>query len=186
MQNYKPLLNQCLINKFWNLFYEETLEYYPLRKIIPFSPTRLFPRIFRRILFSMTPTSTTWIQPPKNNTDPSVLQIYNTLTKTKVPFISSGRITWYSCGPTVYDAAHIGHARNYVTFDIIRRIFQNYFGFEVFYVMNITDVDDKIILRARQGHLVKQFSLNNPQVNPELRRKLEGYLDQMCAQQARS
>jgi cysteinyl-tRNA synthetase len=125
----------------------------------------------------MTPTST-WIQPSNSLANGSGLQIFNTLTKSKVPFIPSlpsGRVTWYSCGPTVYDAAHIGHARNYVTFDIIRRIFQNYFGYEVFYVMNITDVDDKIILRARQAHLVKYFFLDNPQINPSLKTKLEGF-----------
>jgi cysteinyl-tRNA synthetase len=67
-------------------------------------------------------------------------------------------IRWYSCGPTVYDAAHIGHARNYMTFDIIRRILRDYFNYDITYVMNITDIDDKIILRARQGHLVKEFA----------------------------
>lgn len=56
----------------------------------------------------------------------------------------SKRVTWYSCGPTVYDASHMGHARSYVTFDIVRRIMEDYFGFRVLYVMNITDIDDKV------------------------------------------
>lgn len=55
----------------------------------------------------------------------SELVLYNSLTDTKVPFVpiagpKSKQITWYTCGPTVYDVAHMGHARNYVTFDIAR------------------------------------------------------------------
>ena len=53
-------------------------------------------------------------------------------------------MTWYVCGPTVYDDAHVGHARNYVSTDIIRRIMQDYFKFDVNFVMNVTDVDDKV------------------------------------------
>lgn len=66
-------------------------------------------------------------------------------------------VTWYNCGPTVYDASHMGHARNYLTFDIVRRVITNYFGYNIFYVMNITDIDDKIIKRARQGYLYEQY-----------------------------
>lgn len=58
------------------------------------------------------------------------------------------RINWYGCGPTVYDSAHMGHARTYVAFDIIRRILSDYFGYDVNMVMNITDIDDKIIARS--------------------------------------
>ncbi len=58
--------------------------------------------------------------------------------------VNGKRVTWYTCGPTVYDAAHMGHARSYITFDILRRIMVDYFGFEVMYVMNITDIDDKV------------------------------------------
>ena len=54
---------------------------------------------------------------------------------------------------SVYDASHMGHARSYISFDILRRVMKDYFGYDVFYVMNITDVDDKIIKRARQNHL---------------------------------
>jgi len=57
-------------------------------------------------------------------------------------------LTWYQCGPTVYDESHMGHARNYVTFDIIRRILSNYFGYNIKMVMNITDIDDKIINKS--------------------------------------
>jgi cysteinyl-tRNA synthetase len=51
----------------------------------------------------------------------------------------------------------MGHARAYITFDVVRRILEDYFGYEIFYVMNITDIDDKIILRARQRHLLKEY-----------------------------
>jgi cysteinyl-tRNA synthetase len=53
-------------------------------------------------------------------------------------------VSWYACGPTVYDLSHLGHARNYVSTDIIRRILQDYFGYKLKFVMNITDVDDKV------------------------------------------
>ena len=66
-------------------------------------------------------------------------------------------INWYICGPTVYDSSHMGHARSYLTFDIHRRILEDYFGYSVLYHMNITDIDDKIILRARQNKLVNQL-----------------------------
>uniref|UniRef100_A0A8C0Z8T8 Probable cysteine--tRNA ligase, mitochondrial n=1 Tax=Cyanistes caeruleus TaxID=156563 RepID=A0A8C0Z8T8_CYACU len=56
----------------------------------------------------------------------------------------------YSCGPTVYDHAHLGHACSYVRFDIIRRIMTRFFGIEVIMVMGITDIDDKIIKRANE------------------------------------
>eukprot|EP00873_Tetraselmis_striata_P043036 jgi/Tetstr1/463300/TSEL_008224.t1 len=65
---------------------------------------------------------------------------------------------WYICGPTVYDSAHMGHARNYLTFDIIRRVLEDYFGYNILYVMNVTDVDDKIILRARRNHLLANYA----------------------------
>lgn len=60
-------------------------------------------------------------------------------------------------GPTVYDSAHVGHARNYLSFDIVRRVLEDYFGYNCLYVMNVTDVDDKIILRARRNHLLAAY-----------------------------
>ncbi|KAK4666345.1 cysteinyl-tRNA synthetase [Podospora pseudopauciseta] len=73
-----------------------------------------------------------------------------------VPFVpkTDGKISWYACGPTTYDLSHLGHARNYLSNDIIRRIFQDYFGYEVNFVMNYTDVDDKIIIKARRQRLL--------------------------------
>ncbi|GME91427.1 cysteine-tRNA ligase activity protein [[Candida] boidinii] len=89
-----------------------------------------------------------------------VLKLYNSLTRTKVPFIpkSSDEVTWYSCGPTVYNSSHMGHARNYVTIDMNRRILQDYFGYNVKFIQNVTDIDDKIIIRARQEYLFEKFS----------------------------
>jgi len=77
------------------------------------------------------------------------LRIYNTLTHQKEEFepLSSGQVKMYVCGPTVYAPAHVGHAMSALVFDIIRRYLE-YRGYQVFHVMNYTDVDDKIIQRA--------------------------------------
>ena len=64
----------------------------------------------------------------------------------------------------MYDSSHVGNARNYVTFDIIRRVLEDYFGYKLFYVMNVTDVDDKIILRARRNFLLDRYKSGNPDV----------------------
>ena len=81
-----------------------------------------------------------------------MLQIYNTLTKSKQPFtpINPGQIRMYVCGITVYDFCHIGHARVMVCFDLITRYLRAR-GWEVDYVRNITDVDDKILRRAAEN-----------------------------------
>ncbi|HBE08309.1 MAG TPA: cysteine--tRNA ligase, partial [Lachnospiraceae bacterium] len=77
------------------------------------------------------------------------MRIYNTLTKTKDEFkpITPGKVTMYVCGPTVYNFIHIGNARPMIVFDTVRRYF-SYKGYEVNYVSNFTDVDDKIIKGA--------------------------------------
>lgn len=77
-------------------------------------------------------------------------KIYNTLTRSKEELntIEPGRVRMYVCGPTVYDRAHIGHAMSTMIFDVIRRYLE-YRNLEVRHVMNYTDVDDKIINRAR-------------------------------------
>ncbi|GBE80478.1 Cysteine--tRNA ligase [Sparassis crispa] len=108
--------------------------------------------------------------PPTPKTEEPVLKVYNSLTRTKTEFVpSEGRhVKWYNCGPTVYDASHMGHARNYVTQDILRRIMTDYFGYDVHFVMNITDIDDKIILRARQTHLVNVFRAETTALSPTL------------------
>jgi cysteinyl-tRNA synthetase len=79
------------------------------------------------------------------------LKIYNSLTREKEEFkpVEKGKVKMYVCGMTVYSDAHIGHARTYFAFDVIRRYFE-YKGYEVTYVQNITDVDDKIIAAANK------------------------------------
>ncbi|KAN0064745.1 cysteinyl-tRNA synthetase [Thecaphora frezii] len=110
-----------------------------------------------------------WRLPTQATPEPQ-LCVYNSLTRTKTPFVpTNGRtVTWYNCGPTVYDASHMGHARNYVTQDIIRRILRDYLGYDVHFVMNITDIDDKIILRARHSHLVSTFRSQHPTLSAAL------------------
>ena len=115
------------------------------------------------------------------------LHLLNSFTHAKQPFapLAGNRVGWYICGPTVYDASHLGHARNYVSFDVLRRVMTGYFGcaarispsstrvrcfprfcarlptrglhqltpltgrsYDVMFVENVTDIDDKIILRA--------------------------------------
>lgn len=78
-----------------------------------------------------------------------MLNIYNTLTGKKEPFkpAEAGRVGMYVCGPTVYDYIHLGNARSFTAFDMVVR-FLRYSGYEVNYVRNITDIDDKIIKRA--------------------------------------
>jgi len=77
------------------------------------------------------------------------LQVYNTLSRTVEVFepFSPEFVKMYVCGPTVYDYSHLGHARTYVAFDVIKR-YLRLKGYNVFHVQNITDIDDKIIKRA--------------------------------------
>lgn len=78
------------------------------------------------------------------------MKLFNTLTRQKEEFIpiTPGKIKMYVCGPTVYNYFHIGNARPFIVFDVLRRYFE-YIGYEVTYVQNFTDVDDKII---KKGH----------------------------------
>jgi cysteinyl-tRNA synthetase len=82
-----------------------------------------------------------------------MLQIHNSLTGRKQPLVPlhPGRIGMYVCGVTVYDYCHIGHARFLVVFDMVRRYLRHR-GYQVTYVRNITDIDDKIIRRAAENH----------------------------------
>ncbi len=79
------------------------------------------------------------------------ISFYNTLTRKVEPFesLEPGKIRMYVCGPTVYDYFHIGNARSFIIADIVRRYFE-YRGYSVKFVMNITDIDDKIIKRANE------------------------------------
>ncbi|MCH7373097.1 cysteine--tRNA ligase [Aeromonas sp. MR16] len=80
-----------------------------------------------------------------------MLKIYNTLTRQKEEFkpIHPGKVGMYVCGVTIYDHCHIGHGRTFVAFDVVAR-YLRYSGYELNYVRNVTDVDDKIIKRAAE------------------------------------
>ncbi|VDO15145.1 unnamed protein product, partial [Haemonchus placei] len=84
---------------------------------------------------------------PTNSQPLPQLYLYNSLTRRKDLFVpNQGNVVkWYICGPTVYDSSHMGHARTYLSVDILRRIMTSYFGYDVQFIMNITDIDDKII-----------------------------------------
>src|SRR5438105_2695167 len=79
------------------------------------------------------------------------LRVYDTLTKTKHPFdpLAPGKVGIYLCGPTVYKPSHIGHMVGPVIFDTIKR-YLTYSGYQVTWVVNITDVDDKLIGQAKE------------------------------------
>src|SRR5690349_12822569 len=79
------------------------------------------------------------------------LRVYNTLTRQKEDFktVVPGKVGMYVCGPTVYKPSHVGHMVGPVIFDTVRRYLQ-YLEYEVRFVVNITDVDDKLIVRARE------------------------------------
>ncbi len=85
------------------------------------------------------------------------MKVYNTLTRQKEEFVpmEEGKVKMYVCGPTVYDFIHIGNARPYVVFDTVRRYLE-YKGYDVTYVQNFTDVDDKIINRANKENTTMQ------------------------------
>lgn len=92
-------------------------------------------------------TASEWQKPDGINTG---ISVYNCVHRGDVPFIvqNANCVTWYTCGPTVYDDAHIGHAVCYMKCDIIQRILRKYFRLNVVSAMNITDIDDKIIGRS--------------------------------------
>ena len=91
------------------------------------------------------------------------MEIYSTLTRSKEDFktINKNRVNLFVCGPTVYDDAHIGHGRTYISFDTIKRYLE-FKGYAVFYIQNVTDIDDKIINRSKEsgipaGYLARKF-----------------------------
>ncbi len=99
------------------------------------------------------------------------MDVYSTLTRSKEDFvtINKNRVNLFVCGPTVYDDAHIGHGRTYISFDTIKRYLE-YSGYAVFYIQNITDIDDKIINRSKENGIPAQ----------ELARKFEKrYIEDM-------
>lgn len=90
------------------------------------------------------------------------IHIYNTLTRKKERFepLQPGKVTMYVCGPTVYDLIHIGNARPLIFFDVVRRFLSRFY--DVTYVVNFTDVDDKLIRRAEEtGRTVPELAEQN-------------------------
>lgn len=85
------------------------------------------------------------------------MKLYNTITQQKETFIpiEAGKVRMYSCGPTVYNYFHIGNARPFIVFDVLRR-FLEYSGYEVTFIQNFTDVDDKIINRSHEEGISPQ------------------------------
>ena len=89
------------------------------------------------------------------------IRFYNTINRKKVEFepITPGTVKLYTCGPTVYDTAHIGNFRTFLFEDLLKR-FLIFKGYEVYHVMNITDVDDKTIKRANiEGRTINELTL---------------------------
>ncbi|WP_195238538.1 cysteine--tRNA ligase [Romboutsia sp. 1001285H_161024_C4] len=89
------------------------------------------------------------------------MKLYNTLTRTKEEFVplEEGKVKMYVCGPTVYNYIHIGNARPFIMFDTLRRYLE-YRGFDVTYVQNFTDVDDKIIKRGHEENIAPEEVAN--------------------------
>jgi len=94
---------------------------------------------------------------------PLPLRLTNTLTRRLEPFepIEPGRVSIYCCGITVYDLCHLGHARSYIVWDVLRR-YLVWRGYAVTYVQNVTDIDDKILRRAAsEGRTMEEVSEEN-------------------------
>jgi cysteinyl-tRNA synthetase len=103
-----------------------------------------------------------------------VLKLYNTLSRKEENFkpTKMGVVTMYVCGPTVNDVPHLGHARQQISFDILRK-YLKFSGFKVKFVSNITDVDDKIINKANElGEDIKKFTERNIKTHLEDYRKI--------------
>lgn len=122
------------------------------------------------------------------------MKIYNTLTKSKEEFVplEEGKVKMYVCGPTVYNDIHIGNARPMIVFDTVRRYFE-YKGYDVNYVSNFTDVDDKIIKKANEEGVtcqeiteryiksvkedMKAMNVKPATVHPKATEEIEGMVD---------
>ncbi|XP_053604959.1 probable cysteine--tRNA ligase, mitochondrial [Plodia interpunctella] len=113
-----------------------------MRKLLP-----VFCRKLSHVCSLKPYKETKWLMP---NGNPTGIYIYNCVADQRVPVILSDPhvATWYSCGPTVYDSAHIGHASCYVKLDIVQRILKSFFNIKLVTAMGVTDIDDKIIKKG--------------------------------------
>ena len=123
-----------------------------------------------------------------------MIKIYDTKAREKREFVpvNPGKVGMYVCGPTVYNYIHIGNARTFISFDTIRRYLM-WRGFEVTFVQNVTDVDDKIITKAKEeGRSAKEVSEEYTAafiedmhaagvLDPDIRPKATGEIDTMIA-----
>lgn len=100
------------------------------------------------------------------------LTLYNTLTRRQEPFttVEPGKVKMYYCGVTVYDYCHLGHARACIVWDVVRRYLQ-FIGYDVRYIQNFTDIDDKILRRARE---------ENSSMEVVAERYIQAYFEDMC------
>uniref|UniRef100_A0A7S0I3B7 cysteine--tRNA ligase n=1 Tax=Hanusia phi TaxID=3032 RepID=A0A7S0I3B7_9CRYP len=87
-----------------------------------------------------------------DNSSTGTIRLMNSLNGIKQDLPRGKTLTWYTCGPTVYDHSHVGHARAYVALDIVRRVLLKH-GYSIFQVMGMTDVDDKIIAKSKSENL---------------------------------
>ena len=108
------------------------------------------------------------------------LTVYNTLIRKKVPFntIEPGRVSMYVCGPTVYDHAHIGHGKLYISMDMILR-YLRYTGLDVLYVQNITDVGH--LLDSGEDRIMKGARREQTDPMQIVERYMRSYMDDMDA-----
>lgn len=123
-----------------------------------------------------------------------MLKIYNTLTRQKEEFkpIHAGKIGMYVCGVTIYDLCHIGHGRTFVSFDVVSR-YLRYLGYDLTFVRNITDIDDKIIKRAAENgescealteRLIQEMYADFDALNikrPDIEPRATQYIDEIIA-----
>ena len=125
-----------------------------------------------------------------------MIRIYNSQAREKREFvpIEEGKVRMYVCGPTVYDQIHIGNARTFLSFDVIRR-WLIASGYEVTFAQNLTDVDDKIINRANeQGRTseevakefsdafieqMRRFNVMDPDIRPRATKEIGSMIDTM-------
>ena len=106
-------------------------------------------------------SSSTDAEPSSSSSEPRKLHLYNSLTRTKSPLtpLNSPQISMYTCGPTVYDSAHVGNFRAFLTYDVLKRTLL-YLGYKVDHICNLTDVDDKIINKCNADNISLQELTN--------------------------